>query len=326
MSQKIILHIEDDPSLASLVKFAFESFGFKGEMLHATLVEEAFTLLADRARKKLPVDLILSDMNLPDGKGLDLIHRIKASPTWQKTPVIILSGESSPDIISESYALGANCYLRKLPRKGRGLEHFRSLYKFWIESALLPETSFEGGIQEVFRKATQLRTRTAKIYIELSKEADTASEQESCWLERAMGEGSLSSLMLFLHDLISDNDVPLELTERLSKMQRKVEMALVGAEQANMNRYHAEKIDISHSILGLLEAYDEEAFSQLFGVIFPMNQTVSETLRSRGAKQLREISNYVFTESHDSELVKRAKSLQEFSGRLGRMSVEAQSV
>ena len=92
MSQQAILHIEDDPSLANVVKLSFESFGFKGEILHATSVEEACCLLAERESKKLPVDLIISDMQLPDGKGLDLLQCIKASPTWHKTPVIILSG------------------------------------------------------------------------------------------------------------------------------------------------------------------------------------------------------------------------------------------
>ena len=43
MKQRAILHIEDDPSLANVVKLAFESFGFNGEMLHVTLVRMPLT-------------------------------------------------------------------------------------------------------------------------------------------------------------------------------------------------------------------------------------------------------------------------------------------
>jgi hypothetical protein len=160
----------------------------------------------------------------------------------------------------------------------------------------------------------------------MSKSAVTETEQESFWLERAMVEGNLSSLLVFLQGLISDNDVPLELSERFSKMQINVEMALVRAEQVNMNRSHAVRFEASHSVLGLVEAWDEDIFAELFGIIFPLNQSVSEALRSRGSNQLKEIANYVLAESDDTELVKRAEFLHEFASRLGGMSVGAQCV
>ena len=324
LAQKTVFHIEDDPCLANMVKLTFESFGFTGEFLQATHVEEAFNLLAERAKNKLPVDLILSDMHLPDGRGLDLLQNIKSSPTWSKTPVIILSNDGSSDIVSEAYALGASCYLSKLPKRGRGFEHFRSLYQFWIENALVPKPSFVCRVQEFLGKAIQLRARTAQFYIELSKLAKRNPEQESFWLERAMVEGNLSSLMFFLQGVLSDDDVPLELTERLSKMQTKVEMALVRAEQANKYQPQAEEFDINCSILGLLEAWDEEVFVDLFGIIFPLNQTVYEALKLRGANQLKEIADYVLTGSNKSEIIQRAKLIRGFSGRLERMSVGVQ--
>ena len=326
MSQKAILHIEDDPGLVNVVKLAFESFGFKGEMLYASCVEEAFTLLAERERTESPVDLILSDMHLPDGKGLDLLQRIKASPTWHKTPVIVLSGESSPGIISDAYALGANGYFSKFPRKGAVLAHFRSLYQFWIESALVPKTSFVSGIQEVLCNAVRLRARTAQFYIEMSRSVVASPEQESFWLERAMVEGNLSNLMFFLQGLISDNDVPSQLSERFTKMQINVEMALIRAERVIQNRSYVEKFDASHSVMELVETWDEDILAEIFEIIFPLNQSVSRAMRSRASNQLKAIADYVLTESDNSELVKRAEILNETSDRLRGMSVLAQGV
>ena len=320
MVQKTILHIEDDPCMASLVKLTFENFGFTGEILQATGVEEAFNLLDERNQNKSPVDLILSDMNLPDGRGLDLLKKIKASPTWSKTPVIILSGDRSPALVSEAYALGANCYLSKLPKKGQGFEHFRSLYQFWLENALIPKPSFADKVQEVLSKAISLRARTAKFYITLSKLSENTRAEESFWLERAMIEGNLSSLMLCLHDVVINNEISHGLTERLSKMQTNVELALIRAEQANRNQHAAKKDDISCFVLDLLEAWDEAVIVDIFGIIFPLNQTISEALKLRGVTQLKEIADFILTETTDSEMIERANLLKEFSARLSGIS------
>jgi CheY-like chemotaxis protein len=75
-----LLHIEDDPALANLVKIAFKGFGFRGEMLSVCSVHEALDTLTERARLQKPLDLILTDMQLPDGTGLEVINAVKLSP------------------------------------------------------------------------------------------------------------------------------------------------------------------------------------------------------------------------------------------------------
>lgn len=316
MNQRYILHIEDDPSLANVVKLSFESFGFEGKMINAASVVDALNLLKEREQKGLPIDLIISDMQLPDGQGFDLLQHIKASSTWQKTPVIILSGDCSPDTISEAYALGANCYLSKFPRKGKTLENFRSIYQFWLETALLPKSSFVGGIQEVLSKAVRLRARTSQFYIKLSKEAATDAKHESFWLERALVEGNLSSLISFFCGLIDDNEVSVELSEGVSEMQFGVETALARAEHIVGKLSQYENQDLHCAVLGLVEAWDEELLAELFKVSFPLNPSVSKSIKSRTASQLSELSNYVNTNSNDKGLMQRAGDLYEFSQRL----------
>lgn len=326
MIRKTVLHIEDDPCLANVVRLTFEKFGFKGEFLQATGVEEAVNLLTERRRKKSPVDLILSDMHLPDGRGIDLLQNIKSSPTWSKTPVIILSSDKSPDLVSEAYALGANCYLSKLPQKGRGLDHFRTLYQLWVENALIPESSFVDGIQENFSKAISLRARTAQFYIALSGVAENTPAEESFWLERAMVEGNLSSLLLFLQGVISDEIIPPELTERMSRMQTKVEVALIRAERSYKKKNHTEKIYVNSSVLSLLEAWDEGVFVDLFGIISPLNTKISEALKLRGCSQLREIADHVIAKTTEPETIQRATLLREFSARLEKRPLESQTI
>lgn len=316
MRERAILHLEDDPSLANIVKLSFENFGFEGEILNVALVEDAIKLLKEREKKGLSIDLIISNMQLPDGQALVFLKHIKASSSWQKTPVIVLSGDCSQDTISEAYALGANCYLSVFPRKGKVLENFRSIYQFWLETALLPEFSYVGGMQEALNRAVWLRARTSHLYIKLSKEVATDAGQESFWLERAMVEGNLSSLISFFCSLMDDNKVSVDLSERLSEMQVVVEAALVKAENIVENMSQYQKHDIYCAVLGLVEAWDEELLAELLTVSFPLNPAVSKSIITRGSAQVRELVNHVKTKSDDIELMQRTDKLYEFSQRI----------
>ena len=52
-----ILHVEDDPGLARIVRIAFEDFGFIGTTIIAGSMREAFEILNKRERKKEPLSL-----------------------------------------------------------------------------------------------------------------------------------------------------------------------------------------------------------------------------------------------------------------------------
>ncbi len=132
-----ILHVEDDLALRGLVNLAFESFGFRGTFITAGSVEEATKRLEQAASSGERIDLIISDMNLPDGTGLEIVRDVRASSEWRATPVLILSGDVNPRIVGKAYALGANAYLDKSPR-GRPLsELLRSLYQHWTHDVVL---------------------------------------------------------------------------------------------------------------------------------------------------------------------------------------------
>jgi two-component system chemotaxis response regulator CheY len=111
-----ILHVEDDTALAEVVQMTFENFGFRGRTLHAETVAEAGMTVDGMARQGNPIDLIISDMSLPDGTGLDVVRHVRSNPGSERTPILILSGESDPSNVGRAYALGANCYVEKSPR------------------------------------------------------------------------------------------------------------------------------------------------------------------------------------------------------------------
>ena len=59
------------------------------------------------------VNLILSDINMPNMDGLQLLAQIKANAAWSNTPVIRMTTEGSQTKVMEAVQLGAAGYVRK---------------------------------------------------------------------------------------------------------------------------------------------------------------------------------------------------------------------
>ena len=76
------------------------------------------------ALKALPTrrfDLIITDINMPDINGLELISFVRGHPQYKDIPLIIISTEKSEEDRKRGLALGASGYITK-PFKGEELQ------------------------------------------------------------------------------------------------------------------------------------------------------------------------------------------------------------
>ena len=105
MSARLLL-LEDDPAIARTVAYALQRDGLA--VTHSLLVHDARQQL-QRAR----FDLLVLDVGLPDGSGLDLLRDVRNEPPTAALPVLMLSahGEEIDRVLG--LELGADDYLTK---------------------------------------------------------------------------------------------------------------------------------------------------------------------------------------------------------------------
>ncbi len=107
MNTKTVLIADDSRAMRAMLTSTIESLGdFK--IIEACSGFEALRLLPRES-----VDLILTDINMPDINGLELISYLRDNPNYQDIPVIIISTEGSQKDIDKGKLLGANEYVVK---------------------------------------------------------------------------------------------------------------------------------------------------------------------------------------------------------------------
>jgi chemotaxis family two-component system response regulator Rcp1 len=311
-----ILHIEDQHLLAGLVRTAFERFGFRGDMINVQSVSAAVDLLNERAQNKEPLSLIISDMHLPDGTGLDVIREVKTNPAWRMTPVIILSNEVRQGVINDAYALGANSYMSKSFDAMNPLESLQNFYQYWLENAKLPLAESRDRLQETLERAIGLRTRTSEFYLRLARAFEGEFEEMEFWLDRALNEGNLSNLMAFFRNKLNEKDVPPGTIDQLAGMQNEVKNALKIAEERLQRNPSPGPAIACQWVLELADAMDEEVFAEACGHLFPKSPVATIAFKTRAAIQLKELALHVLKRTEEAELRKKAVSLLEWSQRL----------
>jgi len=100
-----ILLVDDEPALRELMKVALGD-GYR--FLEAGDVDAAFALL----RTHVPA-VVLLDVMLPGGSGLDVLRAIRADPVVSSARVVIVSAWQSADDRQTALELGADAFLAK---------------------------------------------------------------------------------------------------------------------------------------------------------------------------------------------------------------------
>jgi two-component system chemotaxis response regulator CheY len=105
-----VLLVEDSASMRAFVRAALTSASVLGE-LEIAEAQSGFDAL--RLLPRGAWDLVITDINMPDINGLELISFIKKSEAHHDTPILIISTASSERDRERGITLGAAGYLAK---------------------------------------------------------------------------------------------------------------------------------------------------------------------------------------------------------------------
>ena len=128
-----VLVVEDEPYVRSSLDELLRARGFDVSL--AAGVEEALASLG-----KVPVDVVLTDLKMPGGGGLELVRRVRVS--WPEMPVVVLTGHGTVPSAVECVKSGASDYLLK-PIDPEALE--AALDRVLLTGALRREVAYLRG-------------------------------------------------------------------------------------------------------------------------------------------------------------------------------------
>jgi two-component system chemotaxis response regulator CheY len=102
-----VLIVDDQKSVRQMTRMTLEQIGVR----HILEAENGVTAL-DTAGLQ-PLDLIISDYNMPEMDGLGLLRAVRGHPSARKVPFILLTGRGDKELVVKAAQAGVNNYLVK---------------------------------------------------------------------------------------------------------------------------------------------------------------------------------------------------------------------
>jgi two-component system, chemotaxis family, chemotaxis protein CheY len=110
---KTIMTADDSASMREMIAFTLRNAGF--EVVEAVDGRDALTRLTGA-----PVGMLITDLNMPNMDGIELIRQVRALPQYKYVPIVMLTTESQDDKKQAGKAAGASGWIIK-PFRGEQL-------------------------------------------------------------------------------------------------------------------------------------------------------------------------------------------------------------
>ncbi len=102
-----VLIVDDQLTMRALVRATLQEIGFK-DIEDAADGEEGF-----KSALTKPVNLIISDFNMPKLDGLSFLRAIRAHESTKKVAFIMLTGRADKELVQRAMQYGVNNYVTK---------------------------------------------------------------------------------------------------------------------------------------------------------------------------------------------------------------------
>lgn len=102
-----VLVVDDQNSVRQMTRITLEQIGVR----HIHEAENGVQAI-DTASKQ-PLDLIISDYNMPEMDGMELLRAVRGHPAARRVPFILLTGRGDRELVVKAAQAGANNYVVK---------------------------------------------------------------------------------------------------------------------------------------------------------------------------------------------------------------------
>lgn len=102
---KTILTVDDSASMRQMVRMTLTDAGYTA--IEASDGKDALTKLGQK------VDMVITDLNMPNMNGIELVRQLRTLPAHKFTPIVLLTTESQEEKKKEGKAAGATGWIVK---------------------------------------------------------------------------------------------------------------------------------------------------------------------------------------------------------------------
>ncbi len=103
---RVIMTADDSASMRQMISFTLKQAGY--EVLEAEDGRDAISKMADNK-----VDMLITDLNMPNVDGIELIKQVRSRQEYKFIPVVMLTTESSDDKKQAGKSAGATGWIVK---------------------------------------------------------------------------------------------------------------------------------------------------------------------------------------------------------------------
>lgn len=103
---KVIMTADDSASMRQMVSFTLKQAGY--EVVEAEDGRDALAKLEGNG-----VNMLITDLNMPNMDGIELIRQVRSQPQYKFMPIVMLTTESQDEKKQEGKAVGATGWIVK---------------------------------------------------------------------------------------------------------------------------------------------------------------------------------------------------------------------
>lgn len=106
------LIVDDFESIRVMLTAALKKLGVT-KIIAAKSGNDGFKVIQENFSKENQIQFVITDFNMPNGTGLDLIRQVRDVDGFAKLPIMLLTSQAELEVVLECVQAGANDYMIK---------------------------------------------------------------------------------------------------------------------------------------------------------------------------------------------------------------------